>query len=249
MIVSGRQSIGVNDRIFELSAGQVLMILPPDIHYYEKIEETDGYLLIFPADILDSQLLQHTTMLTISNPAKISALTILADQLVNEIDQCKPQFALAAEGILKIFLAKLLRPDRDEQCLRVDSNKHPRAMVMQDILTYLKNNYREPIRRDILAARFHLSISHFTRIFKAASGLSLTEYLTRLRLENACRDISQTNLSITEIAMQNGFPSIRTFNRLFQKSLQRTPLSLRRSSAPVMTWTNTSHSPNRMIRG
>jgi AraC-like DNA-binding protein len=226
-ITAGQQCLGINQRQLTLTAGSAVLIAPSDIHYYSKPDKVDGFMFICPAELIGHDLPNHSMHWQIGSTGKLETLTRLASQLVHEMTEREPYYELAAQGFLHLVITHLMRPDQAVACINLDRADHPRTLVMQDILAYLDENFRETIGRDTVTDRFHLSAAHFTRTFKAATGLTFTEYLTQLRLENACHDIGQTYSPITEIALNNGFSSIRTFNRLFRKVLHKTPSSLR----------------------
>lgn len=226
-ITSGQQRMGINNRLLTLSAGQIALVAPLDIHYYEKESLAEGFMLIFPADLLDRRWLDRSDLWQIGDAGQLAHMAGLAAQLVDEMQENLPYFELVAAGLLRLFIAGLLRPAPTISRNWLDSVSLPGFRAMRNILAYIEEHYREPLARDELAARFNLSIAHFSRVFKAATGLTFTGYLTRLRLESACRMISQTDLPMVAIAFDNGFDSIRTFNRVFHKVLRRPPTSFR----------------------
>ena len=98
---------------------------------------------------------------------------------------------------------------------------------MQEILDYLATHYPEPLDRDAVARRFHWSPSHFSRRFRDATNLAFSEHLARLRLEHACRALRQTRTPVSDIALDCGFDSVRTFNRAFRRHLGTCPSAIR----------------------
>lgn len=92
----------------------------------------------------------------------------------------------------------------------------------------------EDISLDELAAEAQLSPFHFARMFKQSVGVSPRVYLTQLRLERACELLEQTDLSITEIALEVGYSSNQVLARVFSKYQRISPSDYRRAvCAPV----------------
>ena len=58
---------------------------------------------------------------------------------------------------------------------------------------------------------------------KLLTGLNVKEYVTKIRIERACRLIRETDLSITEVAEQTGFSSSRYFSTAFKQHMGMTP--------------------------
>ncbi len=82
-----------------------------------------------------------------------------------------------------------------------------------------------------LAEMLKITERHLRRIFFSEYGVSPVQYLQTLRLLLAKSLITDTQLSITEIAMAAGFGSIRRFNDIFQKHYRLTPSNLRKMGA------------------
>ena len=71
-----------------------------------------------------------------------------------------------------------------------------------------------PVRR--LARVSHVSQAHFARSFKEAFGVPPHRYLLTRRIERATALLRDTDLSVTEIALQTGWRSLGTFGRIFR---------------------------------
>lgn len=87
----------------------------------------------------------------------------------------------------------------------------------------------EDISLDELAAEVRLSPFHFARMFKLSLGVPPRVYLTRLRVEKACELLEQTDLSITEIALEVGYSSNQVLARVFLKHMRLSPSEYRRA--------------------
>lgn len=83
-----------------------------------------------------------------------------------------------------------------------------------------------------LAERLGIGSRHLSRLFMRHLGASPVETAQTLRTGRAKRLIDQTDLSMTAIALQAGFGSIRSFNVAFLKLYGRRPSSLRKQKRP-----------------
>ena len=82
---------------------------------------------------------------------------------------------------------------------------------------YIAKCCTQPLSLDEVADYTGFNIYYFSRLFKQVTGYSFTEYLAKQRIAYAQRLLSDSTLSITEIAFQAGFKSIPTFNRVFKR--------------------------------
>jgi AraC family transcriptional regulator len=91
------------------------------------------------------------------------------------------------------------------------------------------NRLAEPIPLADLAATAALSVSQFTRRFKAATGETPHRYLMRLRVEQACRLLRTGTLGIPEIAVRCGFSHQEHLTRVMRARIGTTPAAYRRA--------------------
>src|SRR5205814_4906575 len=86
------------------------------------------------------------------------------------------------------------------------------------------------------------SVFHFCKVFHKATGLKFTDYLARVRLEDARTQLLNPNRRISEIAYDVGFPSLTQFNRMFKRVFGQSPtefraqLSAGRSTLAPLGW-------------
>ncbi len=75
-----------------------------------------------------------------------------------------------------------------------------------------------------------VSEAHFARSFKQAFGVPPHRYLLTRRIERAKALLRETDLGITEIALQTGWGSVGTFGRTFRDVIGESPSSFRERS-------------------
>lgn len=96
------------------------------------------------------------------------------------------------------------------------------------ILNYIHSHYFEPLSLPEIAERFNMTETYLSRYFKEKVGQNYVNYLNDVRLKNAVTDLSQTDKSITEIALDHGFSTPSVFNRYFKSKYGKTPSEYRK---------------------
>jgi AraC-like DNA-binding protein len=71
------------------------------------------------------------------------------------------------------------------------------------------------------------SVFHFCKVFKKSTGLRFTDYVARVRLEDAKAELLNPNRRISEVAYDVGFQSLTQFNRTFKRIFGRSPTEFR----------------------
>lgn len=98
-----------------------------------------------------------------------------------------------------------------------------------DIATeYIQENFRRKITLQKLSELTNLSPNYFARIFKAETGVTPTEYLIRIRFENARILLGETDYPIKTVASLCGFSDESFFTFSFRKRFSKTPLEYRK---------------------
>lgn len=100
---------------------------------------------------------------------------------------------------------------------------------------------------DRLAQVSAVSVAHFAREFKKAFGAPPHRYLLTRRIERATALLRDTDLSITEIALQTGWTSLGTFGRIFRDITGASPGQLRARERSVPH--GGAHIPECVTRG
>ena len=76
-----------------------------------------------------------------------------------------------------------------------------------------------------------MSESAFSRFFKAGTGKNISNYIIDLRISKACRELIDTNKTISEICFSTGFNNISNFNRQFREVYGTAPGEYRKAKA------------------
>ncbi len=94
---------------------------------------------------------------------------------------------------------------------------------LQKMLTYIYENYAEPVTLEDIAKAAYISRSEAGRCFRKFTGSSPIEVLIQYRLQNARRLLSENTLSLQEVCFACGFNSVNYFSRQFKKFYGYTP--------------------------
>ncbi|MDV2686163.1 response regulator [Alkalihalophilus lindianensis] len=100
-------------------------------------------------------------------------------------------------------------------------------MRMHDIVAYVDKYYREELSLEKLSNRFFLSREHISRRFKQEKGVTLSGYVTQLRIEQAKQWLIQTDEKVYSISIKLGYQDGNFFSKLFKKMVGMTPIQYR----------------------
>lgn len=92
---------------------------------------------------------------------------------------------------------------------------------------FIAEKLGEPLSLDLVAAAAHMSAFYFCKVFKSATGLTLTDYIARARVEKVKQLLLNPHTRVSEAAYEAGFQSLSQFNRVFRRIAGQAPSSYR----------------------
>lgn len=92
-----------------------------------------------------------------------------------------------------------------------------KLQLINDSMKYLKENLSNRLSLEEISQYVFLSKSYFASIFKNITGISVFDYIQKLRIEKACSLLLESEEKITEISKAIGYNDYRFFNKTFKK--------------------------------
>ena len=141
----------------------------------------------------------------------------IVTELMNEYNEKKYGYI---EYIRCMFVEMLIATMRKIGKSERESGK---SDVIIEITEYIKSHYMEKIKLSDMAEKYNYSLSHISRKFTYETGMGFSEYLQRIRIEQSCRMLENSDRKINEIASLCGYDNIKFFNKVFKDTLKLTP--------------------------
>ena len=220
--LEGESLVQCGTEQYKLSAGDLFIAFPNQIHGYEESHHVSGYLMILQPNVwlkpyykLLTEKLPQTPVLRKGTfehtgiPELLNMACLDQSQVSREVLQ----------GYFAVIFGKLL----SQLSLHEAGND-----AIQRVLLYIHDHYKEPIGRKDIAHAAGYTESYISHLFSATMRTSLPDYINALRVEEAKELLKGTDLSVTQIAAALGFGSIRNFGRTFQKLTGTTPKDYRK---------------------
>ncbi|HYF48708.1 MAG TPA: helix-turn-helix domain-containing protein [Planctomycetota bacterium] len=163
--------------------------------------------------------------------------------------QIAPEDLAHEEYVLRRWAADVKRGTDEQRTVQLELEARMRRMAseapsssrrtstlppepgIERALAYIHQKYREPIPSSEIAGAAGWHEKYLMRAFKRTLGMTLGEYLTRLRISHAQWLLISTEKSMLDIAFESGFQSAAPFYQAFRKVSQGvTPLQFRKSA-------------------
>ena len=194
-----------------------IYLLPKFVAAYRQLLTVNGWKLLFGERNANGKLVIHLS--AAERERSIASL----DQAVYESRTQPPGFEVMITSLILNFLV--------EACRSVDMERQNLLSNDMGILRSIRAIEDDPARsfqlKD-LAAMARMSVSTYTRKFRAATGLSPMDYICKLRLQQVCYYLMTSDKNIGEIAQLCGFCTPNYLIKLFRRQFGKTPLEYRR---------------------
>lgn len=144
----------------------------------------------------------------------------LSEDFISQIEQYNDsdQLALWISDIVRRFV---------QQAFDLAKVKH--SDVVFKTTNYIKNNCDEKLSLNSIAKEVFISKSYLSSIFKKETGMSLTAYITKVRVEKSKKLLLEDNASLAHISSQCGFKDQSYFTKVFKKATGVSPKRFRSS--------------------
>ena len=216
IIVSGKVDTLINGNRKTLSAGEIAVSLSNDTHGYRSEDTADVIYMIIPLRMLGD--LTHLIKNKHSSSPFINSASVFETVLKAYNGIMDADNELLKRGYLYVILGTVL-----EEMKLTDKDKTHDLNSEAKMLIYISENYKKKISLSHLSEKFGYNPSYISGYFKKSFGISLTEYLSMLRLREAICLLDSGAHTVTECALESGFGSTRSFYRAFQKEFNCSP--------------------------
>lgn len=156
---------------------------------------------------------------------KLALQSKVIDYILKPID---PQ---DLNNALSIAVSEIESGQPPVQALEKDESTATSNQLINEITAFVNRHYMSDITLTELADKFFLSKEHLSRMFKKETGVNLFSYIMKLKLEKGKLLLTETNLTLEEIAQKLGFSTGNYFSKVFKKNTGLSPRDYRSSGS------------------
>ncbi len=241
----GSSRIYIQDREYNLETGDLYMLspntlfsvtaMPGDLVFFISIEESLFSTAFMDLIYKNFGLSSFFRMLFQKGQNNFFAFYILPDHEVRYLLQHLLMEFLTYDkyademsmSYTKILFSTLLRRQCQKGSPEADSSEAAAKLRIFDILRYIEKHFADITLTD-LCRQFHYSESYVSRMIRSTTGKSFSAVVTEFRMIQAQNYLSETDLSIGEIALEVGYNSFEHFSRCFKKNTGISPREYRK---------------------
>ena len=238
---SGFLTVSISGESYIGKTGEAFVVSPGNLHLMGSQTGTvDYYTFLFPLkyisfrtdDMLDEKLLEplNSGHLMICPRVKDTAKE-LCEQLIEiyEAKKDESESKITTQVRTKIILLQFIL-EMWKKGFVIENDTSGRNTIEKEMVSYIQQNFTGKISLREFGEQFHLSEKYISRYFKEHFHITLSQYVTYLRLEHAKQLLQDTDIPVTDVAIQSGYQNVSYFIRSFQKAYAVSPLKYRKNN-------------------
>ena len=243
-VVSGRVRFQIGTVFFEAAEGELIFVPPTMVFRADAVSDFAAVRGVsFNSSILEANMdkvdVDILYMFYVQAKNKISVFKsehpthkTLAKYMQNSHDEDGSKevcYKLPIRANIYLMMTELLRyycGSKDE----LDRMIYHNVMRLRPVVEYIAEHYNEKLTIEKLSDMITVSPDYFTKIFKESMGKTPIDYINTVRINRAMRYLSDTDMSMIEIADKIGFCNANYFHKIFKQYMNSSPLAYRKAA-------------------
>lgn len=235
--LSGTRSYMTDKRLYDFSEGTLIVTAPFVLHKFSggpfrRILISLNKSVLSPVQIRLLDRFAQSDVITLEKPVMEHICKILEDMLHvtdTPVKDAEIEFFLL---LSQLFAIVYNQGKQSESKTEINESAPLRSVTptILNVLAYLTDHYREPIKLDDLCAQFGISKTWLSECFVEATNMPVMRYKLTMQINEAKRLLLTTNHSIEQIAKDTGFSSVKYFGIIFKRYAGLPPKQYRKTT-------------------
>lgn len=223
-VTRGTLVLGVGYELYQLEKGDLAIVFPNLIHHYQVFGKgkKEAFYLV-PQMSLSGSFMEELQQYCPKNPVikKEDVHPDVKDAILKLYKE-KKRSQILEQAYIQIILVRCM------QCFElIPRGNYEKDDIIYRTVSYIAKNFKEELSLDNMAKELGVSKYVLSRVFSSTFHTNFNQYLNEHRLNYVIALLEHTDMSITDICMEAGFQSLRTFHRVFQEKYKKTPREYR----------------------
>ena len=227
-----------DDRTIILKEKEILFVPPDMLHKIAGTKSGIRFIYLFNIDFLKGffdysefqKLIKEPLLITPDTHPDIYSLIFEKFMEINDLYffYSTTVKEISIFGKLMDVFGMLMKKDYSDSLAVIQNDKQREVYIkFKTLAEWLAMHSSENISMDEAATHVGYSKFHFARLFKEYTGMTFNDYQTTLKLKEVERQLADTDLQISDIAMSCGFNNLTSLSRCFKKQYGCSPSQFR----------------------
>lgn len=228
-VFEGTLAFFINEEEYPLGSGEFILLNSNEIHSISSPEPNRTIVLQIPMNVLRNvETGEGLILFTHSPKRQDSKIMELIGSMYQELQERGSEYEWKVQSDFFMLVYLLLTKYRKREILPEEIRHYRKLNRLSTITGYIRENYTKELSLEMVADRFGYSPSYLSRMFRKYAQTNYKTYLQNVRIEYGFQELANTDHTIGEIALNNGFPNQKAFTREFKKKYGILPSEYRR---------------------
>ena len=228
-VFEGTLAFFINEEEYPLGSGEFILLNSNEIHSISSPEANRTIVLQIPMNVLRNVETGGGLILFTHSPKRQdSKIMELIGSMYQELQERGSEYEWKVQSDFFMLVYLLLTKYRKREILPEEIRHYRKLNRLSTITGYIRENHTKELSLEMVADRFGYSPSYLSRMFRKYAQTNYKTYLQNVRIEYGFRELANTDHTIGEIALNNGFPNQKAFTREFKKKYGILPSEYRR---------------------
>lgn len=228
-VFEGTLAFFINEEEYPLGSGEFILLNSNEIHSISSPEANRTIVLQIPMNVLRNvETGEGLILFTHSPKRQDSKIMELIGSMYQELQERGSEYEWKVQSDFFMLVYLLLTKYRKREILPEEIRHYRKLNRLSTITDYIRENYTKELSLEMVADRFGYSPSYLSRMFRKYAQTNYKTYLQNVRIEYGFQELANTDHTIGEIALNNGFPNQKAFTREFKKKYGILPSEYRR---------------------
>lgn len=232
-LMNGERNYFIDDAIYHIESESIVIVPPQVLH--RTIGDKQGtysrILLNVPQNFIDDRImtdcLKNEKCLVFNIPLQRRYLfERLFENMEYEYGKKDKYSEIQIKNYIYELIVLLIRLKESENFFENDAETDK---YIGNAARYIRENFEKKLTLDSVADKMNMSKSYFCKLFKKKTGFGFADYLAGVRITEGAKLLTDTRLSVTEIAMRCGYNDSAYFTAVFKKIKGVTPIKYRKN--------------------
>lgn len=232
-VLEGELSFFLNEEEHPLKAGEFLIINSNEIHSIHAPERNETVVLQIPLKQFEDYFTAQRYIrfsIKAGNSEMDEHMAELIRMLYEVYAGRATGYEFRSRALYYEILYYLVADYRVTEVQEKELHYSRRLDALSKITAYMREHYTEELKLSEVASTFGYSAEYLSRMFKKYARINFKTYLQDIRMVYAYRELVNTDKTISQIAMDNGFPNSRAFSKEFQRRYGVLPSAVKRKT-------------------
>lgn len=228
-VFEGSLTFYINQEMYPLKAGEFMLVNSNEIHSVDSPDRNMTVVVQIPLKTFEDYFTGEQ-FIRFTHDSKRQDERVM--NVISDIYQAYTEkgcgYDLKVQSLFYELLYLMVTKYRETEVSQEMVKQNRKLSRLSMITSYVKEHYTDELSLERLAEIFGYSPAYLSRMFQKYAGINYKSYLQGIRVEHAYQELANTQRTISEIALENGFPNSKAFTKAFSKKYGMLPSDYRK---------------------